>query len=700
MFAFCNGQNAEFDSLYNVVATSSSDSLRTIALNRIGWDYRTINLDSTKAYGERALALAERNSFDLLSSYSHNLLSISFRYMGKPDSALFHARKALSIRKRFADSNMIAQCYQNIANVHFENGAYDSTIFFCKRAIEMTDSATGFAKIASYRNLMGSALQQSDQAEKAMTQFLMSLEIRELLQDSVAIAKSFINLGNFCYYTGDYSLAADYYVNACEIFNHFGFAKEEAEIWINLGALHLEQGAYEEANNAYYQSAYLLESHGFEAELVKVWGGLGEVAFGQKQWGSALKRYRQSLYGAKNASDEDAVSINLYKIALIQYQQNFLDSALIYLNKGFVLNATQQTIERRVDYLKLLGQIAADREDYLLAYQYSHEYGVLQDSLSDGEIKATQQRALYDREKAKRKILEAKAAHQEERILKLEAQGSRKTIALIAIVSLTLIVIFTALVLRRFQRKRRLAEADKEHYKKLIQQKEVEVIDALVEGREKERDKIAQNMHDELGAILATVNIHLANIKNWNDKKTTADTSTPERDFERCETLIKKAHERIREINKGLRFVHQSDYDIYNALGELCSSVEGTGQFKVDLHLPPNVSGLPKNLERPIYRIVSEGLQNIMKHSTASLATIQILHYDQALHLSIEDDGRGFNPGAFKKKGAVGMGLNNMKVRAEKWHGSFTIDSQLGHGTTIIVKFDLTRLEKSSYSTD
>jgi signal transduction histidine kinase len=92
-----------------------------------------------------------------------------------------------------------------------------------------------------------------------------------------------------------------------------------------------------------------------------------------------------------------------------------------------------------------------------------------------------------------------------------------------------------------------------------------------------------------------------------------------------------------------------------------------------------------------LFKIIQEALNNILKHAKANVVTIQYMLVDNVLHLSIEDDGIGFDKKLFKTNDLSGFGLASMRSRATALSAEFFIDSYPNHGTTIMIELPFTK---------
>ena len=129
-------------------------------------------------------------------------------------------------------------------------------------------------------------------------------------------------------------------------------------------------------------------------------------------------------------------------------------------------------------------------------------------------------------------------------------------------------------------------------------------------------------------------------------------------------------------------------HNLPKALEHFCYTISNTSETKIDLHVH-NYEPLPdKSLELIIYRMIQELVQNIMKHAAATQAEIQIMMYEGKLNITVEDNGRGFD----LNKEYSGIGLQNLRNRANTLKGYLSITSSPGRSTTVHMEFDIEKL--------
>ncbi|MBL7958994.1 PAS domain S-box protein [bacterium] len=206
---------------------------------------------------------------------------------------------------------------------------------------------------------------------------------------------------------------------------------------------------------------------------------------------------------------------------------------------------------------------------------------------------------------------------------------------------------------------------------------------AIVETQEEERRRIAKELHDALGQMLVAVKF---NVDILEDKLEIMDVLTIKRAVN-IKNLLNQIMLEVRRISYNLMPSILEDFGLPPALNQLCEQLSQNESLKIRFVCNGLEKRLPRVVEIGMYRIAQEALNNIIKHSYAHEATIQLIKDRKTVTLSIEDDGNGFIPDeANTGKQHRGMGLMNMRERAESINASFYLDSRPGQGTEVIVQ--------------
>jgi len=282
--------------------------------------------------------------------------------------------------------------------------------------------------------------------------------------------------------------------------------------------------------------------------------------------------------------------------------------------------------------------------------------------------------------------LEVKFRTAEKDNIIIETESKRKLNRNYFIVSIVALIFGTIIYILSFKnskRKRKLAEQEKEIQTQknltLLKEQELTTINAMVEGQEKERKRVAEDLHDNLGSVLATLKLHFENLKiNQETKKI-----NQEKLFNKTETLIDEAYLKVRSIAHAKNAGVIANQGLLVAIQMMAEKISSADKIQIEVIDYGLEKRLENTLEITVFRIIQELITNIIKHANASEATINISVYDSNLNIIIEDNGKGFDVKTLNLKD--GMGISSIKTRVEHLGGTFKIDSTIGKGSSILI---------------
>lgn len=209
---------------------------------------------------------------------------------------------------------------------------------------------------------------------------------------------------------------------------------------------------------------------------------------------------------------------------------------------------------------------------------------------------------------------------------------------------------------------------------------EHKITKAIIKTQEEERYEIGGELHDNVCQILATSMISLGMMKKYIEP-------TAEQWYNSTKDYINMASDEIRNLSHRLAPAFFDDSSFEVAIEVLLNSFNATEEYEIDVEFDNKVIAIDLNLELQLnlYRIVQEQLRNIMKYAKATKISLNFSIVDEALILKLTDNGVGF----LIDKAKSGIGIANMKRRAELFSGSFLIDSSPGNGCIMTVKIPL-----------
>lgn len=207
------------------------------------------------------------------------------------------------------------------------------------------------------------------------------------------------------------------------------------------------------------------------------------------------------------------------------------------------------------------------------------------------------------------------------------------------------------------------------------------LIDSVLETQDRERARIAKELHDGVVQSLTVVSLSLGLFR----KSAASFDKTTQLHFEKCTEHLSNTIDEIRNISHTLMPRSIAEMSLAEALGALVEDMEySTG---INFHFLINLMNEPdEKLKLAIYRIVQELVNNAVKHSQATTLFIQTIEYTDYIYLMVEDNGVGFS-----KTDIMGskncFGLYSIESRVNSLNGTLEIDSKPGKGTNILITF-------------
>lgn len=217
-----------------------------------------------------------------------------------------------------------------------------------------------------------------------------------------------------------------------------------------------------------------------------------------------------------------------------------------------------------------------------------------------------------------------------------------------------------------------------------IEKAELEGKKAMIEGEEKERQRIAADLHDAINPLLSTTKLTLESLKGIL-KQAGGEAA---RKIDNAVELLNKSMDETKIIVHNLSPPVLKDFGLRLALSELCEKIAETGDLKVVFDTYGLKQRFDEKLEKNLFRIAQELLHNVIKHAAASLVELQLIQHKGSILLMITDDGKGMNQirnTNFKE----GTGFKNIKNRIAAFEGKIEVDSTIGKGTIITIELPI-----------
>jgi PAS domain S-box-containing protein len=217
-----------------------------------------------------------------------------------------------------------------------------------------------------------------------------------------------------------------------------------------------------------------------------------------------------------------------------------------------------------------------------------------------------------------------------------------------------------------------------------LKQTRKRLLGSIIEGEDRERQRVAIELHDGIGQYLTATNLNMEALKKDVEK-------LPPKKFQQFMNglvLLGMAIDETRSLAYTLMPKTLNDYGLEVSLKSLIDKLQKTSIPDIFFYSRFDEDKLDEQMRINIYRIIQEGVGNALRHSKGTKIDVQAVMHDQMLVILIEDNGIGFDASAVMKKN-TGIGLQSVKNRVVSLNGRFDIDSMQGRGTSISIEIPL-----------
>lgn len=619
-----------------------------------------------------------------------------------------HARYRPLITGVREDTNLVRQLLQyGDALMDLNN---DTALLVLQRAVQLSERLNdvyGKAKSAALTGITYSDKAELPEArlwfDKAIVQFTA-------LGNNLELGKVYNNIGNLYYYQDDFETAITWYLKAAGALEKSQARRFLAQVYDGIGNTFNEVNEFNKSIHYLDKAEALAREQKDTALLCRVLNNRSVTLISLGKEREAVNQYLEVLKMADRGIN--LVTRFMVRSNLANSYTNFkqLDSAMYYIRQAEALALRSNTPyyvmnvylcyskiheqsnqwEQAKAYMfkaKAIATRMGSKEglwkvygnlvrvyahlgrniESLDAFDHFREYN---DSLLSERMHArvneleTRYRTLQ-----KDKEISDKQLSIEQQKASLKRKDLMIMITIIAMVTLLLIGTMIWLGVRQKQKLQWLM-IQKEH--------ELLAVKAMMEGEERERTRIARNLHDGVGSILSAARLNMDSLGHQVVQLPTIPA------YKESMTLLKDATAEIRETAHNLLPVTLHEQGLGEAVRTFCQKVNGN-KLEVIFHSFGEPGRYNSHFELMVYRTIQELINNVIRHAGASEAVVQLTFTDDMLSITVEDNGKGFDPNSTGN--TQGLGIYSLHTRMQAFQGKVDIDSS-AQGTSIHVEFN------------
>jgi two-component system, NarL family, sensor kinase len=409
--------------------------------------------------------------------------------------------------------------------------------------------------------------------------------------------------------------------------------------------------------------------------------GLAETFSNYKYFDSSIiylayaKKYFTSQDSSMNLLKYLSISAKIYKEkATAENSIEDYKIAIIYNKKALELSVKLKTNWWTNHLLKGLAIEHDGIGDYKNAYKYMLQYTNLHDSLFEAQnfTIISEIKNKYEGQK------------NENEIIKLNAINKQKsTLNKIFIASTIGLCLLGFLGYRNFRSKQKVAKQQQAlqqaKISELEKDKQLLAIDAMLQGQEEERSRIAKDLHDGLGGMLSGTKLSFMNMKE-NLIMDASNVSAFENSILQLDNTIAE----LRKVAHNLMPEALVKFGLKNAILDYCNALQLSSKTKIVYEQMGEDRALGNTTDLYIYRIIQELVNNSIKHASTNTILVQLTKTPQKVLITVEDDGKGFDKNILNQH--AGIGMKSLQQRVDYLKGALEINSKPNEGTSIYIE--------------
>lgn len=551
-------------------------------------------------------------------------------------------------QENFAEDTVLINNYYKLGSEYLFQDA-EKSMFYAKNVLRLSQKHQwGKGKLLAY-NLLSTyyLLDGSYDVLRELSNETITLSRQLNLPGFTAHGKRFLGESYSEYRQWDSSRIN--YEHAVQMFTRLKADSSLALSIENLGNCYREKSMYDVAIKLYNQSYKLFEKMGSDWGRATVLQSIGYMHVRLANYEESEKYFLQSIalfrkidnrYGELNCLN-DLSNIYYYQK---KYDQS-VEAGLKALTYAKIYHSTQQTNWALVT----LSRSYKGKGMYAEALEYAQAVNFGRRMVHDETIKRqyTMYQLMFDN-----KLMDSEI---QQKIINEQQTVQRFLIGFSCLVILSAVFLW-------FNNKK-------------LRRKNAEIEAALVEGQTIERKRVAAELHDHLGGTLASLNWYLYGI----DKKVLSEEE--QKIYQSVHQMVGAAYKEVRSLSHNLMPAELEEHGLIMAVRRLISKLNENKNIAFNFNQKGLNNRLNNKIEFELYSIILELTNNIIKHSGANEASVDMTENLKTIVLVVSDNGTGMI-----EPDRQGVGLGNIKSRVESLHGKIQIHSEEQNGTRVAIE--------------
>lgn len=527
----------------------------------------------------------------------------------------------------------------------------------------------GLAK--AYKNY-GVYYSKDGNLEFSQHYYFKALRIYESIGNEDEIGPCYNNIANGFSRVGDFDKSVQYYKLALKYHLKNKKYNKYTETCNNIAIDLIQANKLDEAKRQIEHGLKYTDSVNEPINYANFFSNLAIIYFEENEFEKGVSCLNRILKIYEKENFQSGLTATYYHLGLFSAENNKPKEALLYYRSSYEIAKANHLDGNLRGPLESIMLIHNDMGNQDSVFHYYLELMKLDEETQKKRSEANihEIEIKFQTEKKEQQLILEK-----EKRARLEAiaNSNGKTITILVIFILFLIVVFLSIWLYQKQKQQLIAlklSQKNDEIEKMINEQRVKIVESQLNGEVIERQRVASELHDRVGGLLATLNLQV---------EVLSEKLHEQNEVKKLKKLIKTTIQEVRQISHNLDGVGEANGLEYS-LKQLQEGISSSQKIEMHLYYELGNLNLNNRLGSELFSIVQELTTNTLKHARAKNITVQLSLLDDKINLIFEDDGDGFNVLTTN----LGIGLKNIEKRVEKLDGTFIIDSSSKRGTTLI----------------
>jgi signal transduction histidine kinase len=632
-------------------------------------------------------SLKSLTSIELASNFTGYDTALAIRYL----------KISYALNKKINHDYNWGYYYQCYSNYEYDRGIYnrslmlaDTALMFYYSALKSKDTSTineSKFQIAETVMVKGTIYSAMGKSEDALNKYMQSLQLFDSISHplkSNKMATVYNNIATVFFLLEQYEKGLEYDVKSIAYHIEAGNDEMLAYAYTYVASDFMRLKQFDSAKKYFDEAAPVVKNLNKASINIEYYGKIGEMYWWKKDWAATKKYYTIAYENAAKINNVYSIAEYLWGIATCLHNQENYTEADKYLKQSKLVVEKNNLQGSQREMYGMFAQNYYKLKEYKLAYDFLSYYNYLKDSVANEDLKhkLAETDEKYQTQQRRQTILQLEK-DKKIQALTIRQKSTLNYILIASVITLLIVGFLFYRYLRNRQKLARQREAlQSQQIRELEKDRQLVAVDSMLKGQEEERSRLAKDLHDGLGGLLSGVKFSLSNMKE-NLIITPDNMAVFERSLDMLDTSIQE----LRRVAHNMMPEMLIKFGLDEALKEYCSRVDSTKLVSVHYQSHGLETRIEKSSEIIIYRIVQELLNNILKHSGATEAFVQLVKEDNRLNVVVEDNGKGFDTAILET--SKGVGWSSIRSRVEYLKGHVEVNSNRDKGTLVNIEFNV-----------